>query len=274
MENQSKEETIDSPLTQQEILRRTLTGLTFDRVLGDAHSKVTLVDYMGGDLSTTNGARASYGSESQQYTAKDAKLVRRLAADQHQTPFRHTYFTFHVVAPEFVARQWYKHLVGTEYTFKDLPWSEFSQRYKEVPTDKFYAPTQLHTQSKVNHQSSAELHQDFTLSDHLRLGLQKMMDAYKSLISAGVSREESRLILPFATYTEWTWTASLQALVHFCSLRKEAGAQSEIRQFAEVLELLARPVAPDSWAALEQNHPLFLRERIRKLEERLGKVHQ
>src|SRR5258706_11967142 len=96
-------------------------------VLHDGIGRVELLRYMGGDLATVNAARASYGRESEDMGVKEENLVRYLADHSHMLPFRHTVFTLRVKAPEFVARQWYKHVVGSQYQFNDQPWSEFSQ---------------------------------------------------------------------------------------------------------------------------------------------------
>jgi thymidylate synthase (FAD) len=57
---------------------------------------------------------------------RDTKLIKYLAREKHYSPFNHTYVTFHVKAPVFVARQLVKH----EY----MPWNEISRRYVDDPT--------------------------------------------------------------------------------------------------------------------------------------------
>ena len=94
--------------------------------------EVTYIDHMGSDLSVVNAARVSFGKKSEWhqriYTGepnilktKDAKLINYLAKHNHKSPFNHTFATFHVKAPIFVARQLVKH----EY----MPWNEISRRY-------------------------------------------------------------------------------------------------------------------------------------------------
>src|SRR6056300_1438217 len=94
--------------------------------------EVTYVNHMGDDLSVVNAARVSFGKKSDymprvhmgepkvlQY--KDDRLIKYLAKHNHKSPFNHTFTTFHVKAPVFVARQLVKH----EY----MPWNEISRRY-------------------------------------------------------------------------------------------------------------------------------------------------
>jgi thymidylate synthase (FAD) len=72
-----------------------------------------------------------------------------------------------------------------------------------------------------------------------------------------VSKEQARAILPSALFTSFTWTCSLQALLHFISLRAGHGAQGEIAAYAKALLELARPVAPEAFAAFEENNYQF-----------------
>ncbi len=225
-------------------------------ILGDHIGQLELIGHLGGDLANVNGARASYGTERQVFTGADARLLGRLGEDGHNTPLRHTYVQLHCKAPEFIARQWYKHIVGCEYSFKDLPWSEFSQRYKEVAPE-FYVPQELRGQALDNKQASVEVQ---WINTHAKVVLQNAsivaFSTYRQLLDLGVAREQARLVLPMSTYTSWVWTASIQACVHFCALRNHGGAQWEMQQYAIALEELVEPLAPHTWKTLMKNHPL------------------
>ena len=74
-------------------------------------SEVELVSYMpeDPDLGVVNSARVSYGKKKDTLDQSDIKLINYLAAHNHMSPFRHPQFTFRIRAPEFVARQLYKH---------------------------------------------------------------------------------------------------------------------------------------------------------------------
>jgi thymidylate synthase (FAD) len=58
-------------------------------------------------------------------------------------------------------------------------------------------------------------------------------------------------------YTSFTWTCSLQALLHFISLRIGHGAQGEIAPYAKALLELATPVAPEAFKAFQSNNYQF-----------------
>ena len=117
---------------------------------------IEVVDYLGSDLTVVNSARVSYGKRKTIYEDEDRKLVRFLAKYKHYSPFRHMVVQFHVKAPEFVMRQWYKHVVGIETSSssstKDHAWNEISGRY--VPVKDFYKPSVWRLQSKDNKQGS------------------------------------------------------------------------------------------------------------------------
>lgn len=77
---------------------------------------IALVDRMGDDLSVVNAARASYARTSAQLGDAELKLLRYLADNGHDSPFRHAVLTFQVEAPMMVARQWFKYRVGSTHT--------------------------------------------------------------------------------------------------------------------------------------------------------------
>jgi thymidylate synthase (FAD) len=220
------------------------------------HGFVELVDSMGSDLTVVNSARVSFGKRKTELSAADDKLIRYLAQHKHWSPFRHVQLQFHCKVPEFVARQWYKHVVGIAYSeapVVDHAWNEISLRYVDASEFNFYTPEGFRKQSENNKQASTdELVDDPAqqLHDAYQTHCTQALSLYQNMIAAGVAREQARGVLPLNIYTEFYWTISLQALANFVHLRKHAGAQYEIRLFADALEQLARRVVPVSFDAL------------------------
>lgn len=219
------------------------------------HGFVELVDWMGGDLRTVNSAKGSYGKRVQEVGAKEKKLIQYMGEHKHGSPFRHAQFCFFVKAPEFIARQWYKHIVGASYTSHDAtvdsPWNELSLRYTDASEIDFYYPEVWRQQSKDNKQCSGEeidCGLSASLAYHQSILGAKL--AYKELLQMGVSREQARMVLPLSFYTEFYWTCSLQASANFIKLRDHSGAQEEIQIYARILKELVDQVAPESLAAL------------------------
>ncbi len=217
---------------------------------------VTLVDYMGGDLTTVNSAKVSFGRRSKEIGAKEQKLINYLGENKHYSPFRHCQLQFHIKMPEFVARQHYKHQVGCAYTsseqsFIDTPFNEISGRYVELDEAEFYFPEIWRQQSENNKQASeGEIQLGESASKAYNECLNECVSTYKYLRSIGVAREQARMVLPLSFYTEFYWTCSLQAAVNYIKLRDHEGAQWETREYAKAIQALVEQVAPISLKAL------------------------
>ena len=86
---------------------------------------------MASDLSVANAARVSFARRKDELDEADEVLIRFLMRERHGTPFEHNAFRFHIRCPIFVAREWFRHRVGS--------FNEFSMRYAKA-TDEFYVP--------------------------------------------------------------------------------------------------------------------------------------
>jgi thymidylate synthase (FAD) len=104
------------------------------------HGFVRLDDSMADDLSVVNGARVSFARRKEEMDESDHGLIRFLMRERHGTPFEHNSFRFHIRAPIFVAREWFRHRVGS--------FNEFSMRYAKA-TDEFYVPAPEDVRSQV-----------------------------------------------------------------------------------------------------------------------------
>jgi thymidylate synthase (FAD) len=228
--------------------------------LGDERSLVMLIDSMGNSLSIVNDARQSFGARSEEFSEKDGKLLNYLAREHHTSPFRGVVFKWHVKAPLFIARQWWKHTVASTFVDDQLGWNEKSFRYCPADDVDFYVPMEFMKQSENNRQASdglAAKREAAIAFNAYAEAIQAAREAYGTMIMAGISREQARGVLPACMYTSFTWTCSLQALLHFISLRIGHGAQGEIVAYAKALLELGRPVAPEAFAAFEANNHSF-----------------
>jgi len=211
---------------------------------------VEVIDSLGNDLTVVNSARVSFGKRKKKFDNSDRKLVKYLAKHKHFSPFRHLQVQFHIKAPEFVMRQWYKHVVGIETTSnsstKDHAWNEISGRYVEY--DEFYQPEIYRKQSKDNKQASEG---QFVDDEHnlantnWRQAHAMSLTAYKQLIEMGMAKEQARCILPLTLYTEVYWTASFQSIMNFIELRDEKTSQIEIQEYARTMKDLMSDVYPE-----------------------------
>ena len=218
---------------------------------------IEVVDSLGSDLTVVNSARVSFGKRKEKFDKSDERLVRYLAKHKHYSPFRHLQVQFHIKAPEFVMRQWYKHVVGIETTSngstKDHAWNEISGRY--VPVEEYYIPQIWRKQSKDNKQASEgvlESENNSRAKHYYDTALSTTINMYNRLINdLGVAKEQARVILPLSQYTEVYWTASFQAIMNFIELRNEKTSQIEIQEYAKVLLQQMKEVFPKTtelWA--------------------------
>ena len=220
---------------------------------------IEVVDKLGDDLTPVNAARVSFGGRSDTFEEKDRKLSKFLIKHKHFSPFRHQHVMFIIKAPEFVMRQWYKHVVGIETTSahvtKDHAWNEISGRY--VPYDEFYEPTEFRKQSEDNKQASDGLVEDQIKATMMwREAQTKTIETYKELLDMGMAKEQARSILPLTVYTQVWWTASFQSIMNFIELRDEPTSQVEIQEYAKAMKKIMLEVFPETtklWSEIYLN---------------------
>ena len=212
---------------------------------------IEVVDTLGDDLTPVNAARVSFGGRSDTFTEKDKRLSKFLIKHKHFSPFRHQHIMVIIKAPEFVLRQWYKHVVGIETTSthatKDHAWNEISGRYVEV--EDFYYPEVWRKQSEDNKQASeGELDdlQQKRMSMIYNTFMNQVEMAYETMISSGVAKEQARIVLPLSQYTQVWWTASFQSVMNFIELRDESTAQVEIQEYARALKKIMLDAFPET----------------------------
>ena len=213
------------------------------------HGFVRLDDAMADDLSVVNGARVSFARRKEEMDDSDAGLIRFLMRDRHGTPFEHNSFRFHIRTPIFVAREWFRHRIGS--------FNEFSMRYAKA-TDEFYVPAPEDVRTQVGKPGSYSFEQvSLEIAEQTREELQAVYEAaydtYQRLVELGVARELARCVLPVGAYTEFYWTVNARALMNFISLRAAETAQREIRRYAEACEVFFAEKMPITHAAFVAN---------------------
>lgn len=214
---------------------------------------VTTIDTMGSDLSVVNSARVSFDKSVSSLGRTDLSLIDYLVKNKHDSVLRHCAMSFEIYAPLFVARQWWKHHVGATAVDDQNGWNESSRRYvTEEP--EFYIPAEWRGAAENKKQGSSE-----PLDGYISLKYNKLLEyfaetgvyAYDAAMKDGVCVEQARMFLPaYAMYVRWRWTASLNALLHFISLRLDNHAQWEIQQYAAAVAAeveKAFPITYTSW---------------------------
>jgi thymidylate synthase (FAD) len=171
-----------------------------------------------------NAARVSYGKSKDSVDQKDEKLINFLVEHKHVAPFRHAQLQFRIECPIFVERQLFKHQVG-------MSANSISGRYVDF-SDNYFTVKSLRKQSKSSKQGSEGELDRPDLIEKMNSLVEQSSQLYKDLCDAGVAKEQARIILPLCLETQFIWTGSLLAFMHFWALRLKNDTQEETRVLA------------------------------------------
>ena len=207
-------------------------GQNPDELLVFDHGFVRLDASMATDLSVINSARVSFAVRKEEMDERDKGLIKYLMRDRHGSPFEHNSFRFHIRTPIFVAREWFRHRVGS--------FNEESARYHKL-SDDFYVPDPLAVRGQVGKPGAysfepAEPEVAEETRETLRKSYSDAYATYNELMDKGIAKELARSVLPFGIYTQFYWTLNARSLMNFLSLRNSEFAQYEIRVFAQAVE--------------------------------------
>ena len=156
--------------------------------------------------------------------AEAARLIGKVLKLGHLSVLEHASFTF---AIEGISRACSHQLVR----HRMASFSQQSQRYVKMRDFQFVVPPSV--------QGDAEL---------LSRTMRDLQATYDSLLSAGVSAEDARYILPNAAETKLIMSANARSLLNFFELRLCTRAQWEIRQLAGMMLDEVKAIAPNIFA--------------------------
>ncbi len=230
--------------------------------------EVALVHHVGDDLDVANAARVSfdktskyvgYETDQDDFTDrpirgilhdKDKKLINYLAKHKHHSPFNHSFLSFRIKAPIFVARQLVKH--------KFMPWNEVSRRYVDSEPE-FYLPNYWRAKADNVKQGSSENFIDkiwwipedswYSVTDGVYESTRACLLRYNKMIENNICPEQARMVLPQNTMTEWRWSGTLGAFLDMLVLRLDPHTQKETRDVAEMIAVIVKELFPVSYAA-------------------------
>lgn len=185
----------------------------------------------------------------------DEKLLRYLYEHKHMTPFEMAGMTVEVQAPIFVFREWHRH--------RTQSYNELSARYTPMP-DVNYVPTidRLMMTSDKNRQAQGTGAQ--LTEFHARAFIYNLEQCYEHAeviyqhaLGDGVPKELARLCIPVGRYSRMRASANLRNWLAFLTLRMDAAAQWEIRQYAGVVGDLIAEVFPRTWQLFNVKGPVI-----------------
>lgn len=178
----------------------------------------------------------------------DKKLLKFLADNKHTSPFEFAGATFEVQAPILCFREWHRH--------RTQSYSEMSARYTPLP-DVNYIPSveRLLVNSKTNKQAGVikgaeELTEAGAEEYRTALALQYRLDQqlYDHALQIGVPKELARVHLPVGRYSRMRASTDLHNWLGFLRLRCAAGAQWEIRCYADAIRTILTEKFPRTLA--------------------------
>jgi thymidylate synthase (FAD) len=243
------------------------------------HGYVKLLEVMGNDEEVENAARISYGQGTRK-TSQTRNLIRYLMRHKHTSPFEMCEVKFHLKLPIFIMRQLVRHRTANI--------NEYSGRYS-IMSDEFYLPAEadVNVQSDQNNQGRGKLLDE----DNKMLVLGRMVaitdqakECYRQIVDPtpldgfyegfpGIARELARTVLPVSNYTECIWKIDLHNFFHFSKLRMDSHAQKEIRDYADAMYTLVKPLFPICCEAFEdyvQNAKTFSAKEMKIIRENLN----
>ncbi len=168
-------------------------------------------------------ASICYGRKIETFDEDKKKfLLKKLMFEHAGNPtssFEFVNFLFEVKCPIFVARQWFRHRIGS--------YQEISRRYVKDNLE-FFIPEDLNEKLKEEYIKLCENCKSF----------------YEKLVKSGVRKEVARGILPVSLYTVFYWQVNLRSLINFLKVRLDKHAQKEIREYAKTILELVEPYCP------------------------------
>lgn len=241
------------------------------------HGFVGLVDHMGSDGDIVSAARVSYGDGTKTVN-EDRGLIRYLVSHRHTSPIEMAEVKLHLKMPIFVMRQWVRHrtaslneysgrysIMSNEFYTPDVAALAPQSKDNKQGRDGSFTDVEaegIQWMMDANYTHAYETYMALLTpgseypDEHTRR--QVIYDAYSPGPARdeydvegffdesypGLSRELARINLPVANYTELYWKQNLHNLLHLIKLRRDAHAQREIRDYAEAVFTLIKPLFP------------------------------
>lgn len=157
--------------------------------------------------------------------------VKACIKSGHESIIEHANFTFEITeVSRALLAQLTRHRIGWSYSVR-------SQRYVEQEREEYVVPESVESSPEA-----LKIYKDAMAAAH---------DAYKTLLDAGIKREDARMLLGQGYTTDLIVTANARSLRHFFNLRLDRRAQWEIRELAQRMFELVYEIAPELFEDLK-----------------------
>ena len=166
-----------------------------------------------------------------QYNQETAeKLVKYLIKNQHWSPLEMVNLCMEIETTRDIARQILRH---RSFTFQ-----EFSQRYADPTKELEFCTRDARLQDPENRQNSIPISQENSINyvweSYQELIIERCRLAYEWAISAGIAKEQARVVLPEGlTLSRLYVNGTLRSWIHYIELRSAHGTQEEHSKIAQ-----------------------------------------
>ena len=219
------------------------------------HGSVKFIEAWGADYRIIEAARMSTDKGFVDWE-HDAKLLSFLYRNKHMTPFEIGGMVLEIKAPIFVFREWHRH--------RTQSYNEMSARYIPLPNEN-YLPDAENAVARSEKAAAATNRQAAGTGKILTLAValtdlvnllntyDQCQAQYDQMLDHGWPKELARLPVPVARYSRMRASANLRNWLQFMELRMAAGAQQEIRLFANAVAKFVELQFPKTFALFSEN---------------------
>lgn len=201
-----------------------------------------------GDQPHAGKERDEYWCDCSKDYPGDEKLLRYLWEHAHATPFEMAGMTIEVQAPIFVFREWHRH--------RTQSYNELSARYAPMPAIDYVPEISrcLINAGSTNRQAGTIAGAEVLTTEKAGSWIARLRqhDAaaeqlYQDGLNAGIPKELARLAVAVGRYSKMRASANLRNWLAFLTLRQDAAAQWEIRQYANAVGRIVEKLFPRTW---------------------------
>lgn len=188
----------------------------------------------------------------------DAGLLAFLHENWHATPFEMCELKIDVQAPIMVFREWHRH--------RTQSYNEMSARYVQMPNlhyvpsvERIIASSKAHRNKQQGGGGALKMPPNYTepawseeqiaqwVQQRLVHEQQTIYGLYEALIGMGIAPEVARVDTPVARYSRMRAKTDLRNWLAFLTLRSDAAAMWEIRQYAYAVGYILSQLFPRTW---------------------------
>lgn len=214
------------------------------------------IRHLAEDRFVAEAARVSTLAEIAAVAAQERSnegLIRRLVAEQHGSPFEHTFFTFRVQAPLFVMTEHLRHRSGWSYNGESGRYKTFEPVFYTPPAERGLTQVGRAMEYDIQPGNAAQRR---STEFELYFAADETFTAYERLLELGIAREVARQVLPVNLMTTYYTSCNARSLMHFLALRTSSNGAShplwEIEQVAQGYEACFAEAMPITYAAFDE----------------------